>query len=312
MTLVHTPLVSKIIETGHLLTPDSFNARRTPAVQGFLMIRKMVQIRSGWHALLAALAITAVAVALAMAMTAFATTDLPSDRQIRAVENAAWISFVIALIFSCWFVDSFRALVQLKDTVDRLARTDDLTGLNNRRAFLAGAEREISRAGRKGEALALLILDLDYFKRVNDGHGHRAGDLVLAAVAEVLARSVRDGLDLVGRLGGEEFAILLACCDEKMALRAAESIRAAIAAMRVSTPAGEIAVTASIGCAPVAADDSVSAALQKADEALYTAKRGGRNQVAVCAAATGASDCRQRADRQRRQPAAQEPLKRSA
>ncbi len=271
-----------------------------------------MEIRSGWHALLAALAITAVAVVLAIAMTAFATTDLASEMHIRAVETAAWIALVIALIFSCWFVESFRAIVQLKDMVDRLARTDDLTGLNNRRAFLAGAEREILRAERQGNALALLILDLDYFKRVNDNHGHRVGDLVLVAVAEVLTRSVRDGLDFVGRLGGEEFAILLARCDGRTALRAAESIRAAIAAMRVSTPAGEIAMTTSIGCAPIVAGDSVSAALQKADEALYAAKRGGRNQVAACTAGTGGSDFRERTERQRREPTAQESLKWSA
>ncbi len=271
-----------------------------------------MQIRTRRDAVLAALAITAAAVALAMAMTALATIDVPAERQLRAVEIAAWISFLIGIIFSYWFVDSFRAIVQLKDTVDRLARTDDLTGLDNRRSFLAGAEREISRAERQGEALALLILDLDYFKRVNDTHGHRVGDMVLVATAEVLSRSVRDGLDIVGRLGGEEFAVLLARCDEGAAVQAAEAIRAAIASVRVSTPGGEIATTASIGCAPIAAGDTVSAALQRADEALYAAKRGGRNRVATCTKGSGGSAPGERAERQRRDAVAREPLKRSA
>ncbi len=276
------------------------------------MLGRLAQIRSRRDAFLAALAITAVAMVLAMTMTALATIDAPAERQLRAVEIAAWVSIVIGSVFSCWFVDSFRAMVQLKDTVERLARTDDLTGLNNRRAFLADAKREISRAERQGGALALLILDLDYFKRINDSHGHRVGDSVLVAVAQVLSRSVRDGVDLVGRLGGEEFAVLLARSDEDTAVRAAESIRAAIEATRVFTPAGQIVVTVSIGCAPIAAGENVSAALQQADEALYTAKREGRNQVATHATGKGGSDPRERAERGRREPAAREPLKRSA
>jgi diguanylate cyclase (GGDEF)-like protein len=213
---------------------------------------------------------------------------------------------------SYWVVDSIREIVRLKESVDRLAHTDDLTGLNNRRAFLADAEREFSRAERQGGGLALLILDLDYFKGVNDAYGHRVGDSVLVAVAQVVLQSVRDGVDLVGRLGGEEFAVLLARSEEDAAVRAAESIRAAIEATRVFTPAGPIVVTVSIGCAPIAAGQSVSAALQRADEALYTAKRQGRNRVAACAAGNGGSDPRERAERQRREPAPREPLKRSA
>lgn len=276
------------------------------------MIRSLAQIKSHRDAFVAALAITAVAVVLAVTMTAFATIDASAERQLRAVKIAAGVSFAIGSVFFYWFANSFRAMVQLKDDVDRLARTDDLTGLNNRRAFLAGAEREISLAGRRNDPLALLILDLDYFKRINDAHGHRVGDLVLVAVAQVLARSVRGGVDMVGRLGGEEFAVLLARCDEEMALRTAESLRAAIEATRISMPVGQIVVTASIGCAPIAAGESVSAALQKADEALYAAKRGGRNRVAACTRGNGGSDPRERADRQRREPAPREPLKRSA
>jgi diguanylate cyclase (GGDEF)-like protein len=126
----------------------------------------------------------------------------------------------------------------------------------------------------------LLIVDLDHFKRVNDAYGHRAGDQALQATAQALARSVRSDIDFVGRLGGEEFVVLLGAADEETARRAAESARAAIAAMRVATPNGEIAVTASIGYTPLVAGDSVSAALQRADEALYAAKRAGRNQIA--------------------------------
>jgi diguanylate cyclase (GGDEF)-like protein len=262
--------------------------------------------------LLTALAITAAAVFLAMGMTVLASIGMPADVQLHAVRIAACIAFVIGLIFSYWFVDSFRAMVHMKDAVDRLARTDELTGLDNRRALLAGAEREAARAKRQSDALALLIIDLDDFKRVNDTHGHCVGDLVLVAIADVLCRSARTGVDIVGRLGGEEFAVLLPHCDEAAALQTAERIRAAIEAERVATPAGEIAVTASIGCAAITAGEGVAAAFQEADEALYAAKRGGRNRVAAGAARNRPSDHRERGDGPRRGSTAHEPLRRSA
>ncbi len=276
------------------------------------MLRKLAEVKSRGDVLLAVLAITAASVVLAVGLAALATVDLDSAHRFGAMVMAAKISALVALLMSYWMVDSIRGIVQLKESVERLARTDDLTGLDNRRAFLAGAARAISRAERRREALALLIVDLDYFKRVNDLHGHRVGDMVLVAVGEVLSRSVPDGVGAVGRLGGEEFAILLARHDDDVAVRAAESIRAAIEAMRVSTPAGEIVITASIGCAPILAGDSVNGALQNADEALYMAKRGGRNRVATCTRGSGGSDPRDRAERQRREPAPREPLKRSA
>lgn len=276
------------------------------------MLRKLADVKSRGDVLLAVFAVTAVSVVLAVALAAWATEDLDSANRVGAIIRAAKISALVGLLMSYWMVDSIRRIVQLKESVERLARTDDLTGLDNRRAFLAGAVREISRAGRRRDALALLIVDLDYFKRVNDLYGHRVGDMVLVAVAEVLSRSVPDGVGAVGRLGGEEFAILLTRHDEDAAMCAAESVRAAIEAMRVSTPAGEVVMTASIGCAPIRAGDSVNGALQNADEALYLAKRGGRNRVATCTRGSGGSDPRERAERQRREPAPREPLKRSA
>ena len=99
-----------------------------------------------------------------------------------------------AAIFAGWFAASFRAVVRHKDAVDRLARTDELTGLDNRRAFLASALREANR-GEREENLALLVLDIDHFKRINDTHGHGVGDLVLAGVARILSRCVGEAGD---------------------------------------------------------------------------------------------------------------------
>lgn len=275
------------------------------------MMKRLVQIRTGSDAFRAVFAITAAVVALATAMTALATCWGRPDRLPRTMLIAAEVSSVVGGVFAYWFVASFRAIVGLKDTVERLARIDDLTGLDNRRAFLASAERALERARRNRENLALLILDLDYFKHINDAYGHRIGDLVLVEVADVLARSVRAGVDVVGRLGGEEFAILLPNCDEDAAQRAAEDIRTAVEAARVATPAGEISATVSVGCAAIAFEDSVSAALQQADEALYVAKRGGRNQVALQANGRVEAELARRLDRPRREPTHQ-ALKRSA
>jgi diguanylate cyclase (GGDEF)-like protein len=269
------------------------------------MFQRLAQIRSGRDAFLAALAITAAAVALAVALTALATMDAPKSGRWHGLVTATWVSFVIGSIFSYWFAASFRAIVRLKDKVDRLARTDDLTGLDNRRAFLAAAERRIARAGRDGEALSLLILDLDHFKGVNDTHGHRVGDLVLVAMAEILAQSVRPGLDVLGRLGGEEFAVQLARCDEETALGTAERIRVAVESARVATPAGDLGMSVSVGCASIAAPESLSAALQKADEALYVAKRAGRNRVAIYDRGSGGADLPVRSERQLRAAAAE-------
>ena len=234
--------------------------------------------------LIASLAITAVSVACAVALTACATRLPDGALDFTLMRVAAEIAAVIAFAMSFLVVDAIRCILKGKRSVERLAMTDDLTGLPNRRAFLLAAERAVAQIDEVGRSSTLLIVDLDHFKRVNDVYGHRAGDQALQAAAHALARSVRGGIDFVGRLGGEEFVVLLAGADEETAGRAAESARAAIAAVRVTTPNGEIAVTASIGCSALVAEDSVSAALERADEALYAAKRAGRNQIVSLAA----------------------------
>ncbi|MGA2493088.1 MAG: GGDEF domain-containing protein [Roseiarcus sp.] len=251
------------------------------------MIGKLAHVRSRRDVVIASLAITGVSVACAVVLTACATRLPDGALDFSLLRVAAEIAAVIAFIISFLVVDTIRRILKAKRSIERLAMTDDLTGLANRRAFLAAAERAIAQIDRVARSPTLLIVDLDHFKRVNDVYGHRAGDQALQAAARALARSVRD-VDFVGRLGGEEFVVLLDAADEETARRAAESARAAIAAMRVATPNGEVAVTASIGCTPLVAEDSVSAALQRADEALYAAKRAGRNQIASLAPSAGA------------------------
>jgi diguanylate cyclase (GGDEF)-like protein len=250
------------------------------------MIGKLAHVRSRSDVLFSSLVITGVSTVCAVVLTACVTHANSRAVELTALRNAAAIGAVIAFVISYPVIDAVRHILKSKRSIERLAMTDDLTGLSNRRALLAAAEQAIADADRAALPPALLIVDLDYFKRVNDVYGHRAGDHALQAAAQALVRSVRD-IDLVGRLGGEEFVVLLAAADAETARRAAESARAAIAATRVTTPSGEIALTASIGYTPLAAGDSVSAALQRADEALYAAKRAGRNQIASFAPNAG-------------------------
>ena len=244
------------------------------------MIGKLAHVRSRRDVLFSSLVITGVSIVCAVVLTACVTHSSKRAVDFAALRNAAEIAAVIAFVISYPVIDAIRHILKGKRSIERLAMTDDLTGLSNRRALLAAAEQAIAHVDDAALPPALLIVDLDHFKRVNDAYGHRAGDQALVAAAHALARSVRSDVDFVGRLGGEEFVVLLDAADPETARRAAESARAAVAAMRVTTPNGEIAVTASIGYTPLTADDTVSTALQRADEALYAAKRAGRNQIA--------------------------------
>jgi diguanylate cyclase (GGDEF)-like protein len=168
----------------------------------------------------------------------------------------------------------------------RLATTDALTGIPNRRHFLSTAEHEIARAQRYGGPLGLIMADIDRFKSINDTRGHPAGDAVLTAVALTLATESRPN-DVVGRLGGEEFAVLLPSADIDAVAAVAERLRASIEALSVEFDGRRIPVTISLGCAAAggapperSAMSVLEALMRRADAALYEAKNSGRNRVA--------------------------------
>ncbi|OYY95923.1 MAG: hypothetical protein B7Y41_01170 [Hydrogenophilales bacterium 28-61-23] len=169
---------------------------------------------------------------------------------------------------------------RLEAELHNLATTDPLTGLPNRRHFLAKLEQEAARLQRFSEpATALLMLDLDHFKQVNDSHGHAAGDAVLRRFADLVRNSLRK-TDLAGRLGGEEFAILLLGSDRANATDFAENLRRQVAADSIAFDGKTLRVSVSIGVSQLhAADASADAALARADTALYQAKANGRNRV---------------------------------
>ncbi|HZT66813.1 MAG TPA: GGDEF domain-containing protein [Acidimicrobiales bacterium] len=163
----------------------------------------------------------------------------------------------------------------LLDRVRALASTDGLTGLANRRSFDAGFDREVARAARTGAALSLVMVDIDHFKRLNDGYGHAFGDEVLRRVAEAIRSAVRP-YDLVARYGGEEIAVVLAGCGPRRAARTAERIRAAVAALDLVTP-----LTVSAGVASLLPLEAPDDMLRRADAALYRSKGAGRDRVTV-------------------------------
>jgi len=168
-------------------------------------------------------------------------------------------------------------IVHGADALEKLATHDSMTGLYNRGQFLELAEQEWERSRRYQRPLSLLVLDIDHFKAVNDAHGHDAGDRVIIAVAAACRGGKRNS-DIVGRLGGEEFGILLPETQLKDALAFAERLRRAIAEHAV--PGQSIPVTISVGVAAAGEGAScVPDLIKQADVALYEAKRGGRNRV---------------------------------
>jgi two-component system, cell cycle response regulator len=169
-------------------------------------------------------------------------------------------------------------LFEAKEVGREQATRDALTGLYNPRAFMPRLNTELSRARREGGALSVLLLDLDHFKRVNDGHGNQVGDDVISEMAARLASDLRP-YDALGRYGGEKFIAVLPGCSVAAAHIVADRMRR-VASMPIATDAGSLAVTISIGSASYAAGRSDAAELiALADAALYRAKSAGRNRV---------------------------------
>lgn len=165
------------------------------------------------------------------------------------------------------------------EEVYQLAITDNLTQLKNRAELDKTLHTECSRVRRHGRPLSLMLLDIDYFKSVNDRHGHAAGDAVLAQIGKLIRERVREN-DLAARTGGEELAILLPETSLHGATLLAEELRAAVQALVVDVDDHELQVTVSVGCAQYDQNDVDPAAfVKRADEKLYAAKAAGRNRV---------------------------------
>lgn len=200
----------------------------------------------------------------------------------RAVELGMMVdATLLALALS----HQFRMLQAAKLSAEQLAHLDPLTGLNNRRSFYEKTEPIWSTARRKGRDAAVIALDIDLFKQINDSHGHEHGDETLTAVAAALSRSIRQG-DVLARWGGEEFIVFMPETSLKEAVALAERLRAAIAQIRVPHAQGETAITASFGVAQKDADHAtLDALISAADGYLYQSKQKGRDRVSYAQAA---------------------------
>jgi diguanylate cyclase (GGDEF)-like protein len=174
---------------------------------------------------------------------------------------------------------------RLEEELKVMATTDSLTGLSNRRHFLDLAAAAMENYRRNCRPLALLMLDIDRFKRINDSYGHVTGDQVLVALADTLRETLRSA-DLCGRYGGEEFVCLLPETTEIEARLVAERLRRAMADRRIAAADGELRFTVSIGLAEATPGDStIETLLQRADVAMYEAKAAGRNRIVSCGGA---------------------------
>ena len=170
-------------------------------------------------------------------------------------------------------------LRQQKEAAEQAARLDSLTQVLGRRGFTEQAHTEIQRSMRYQHPLSLLMIDIDHFKVINDTHGHATGDAVLLHFAQLLSRELREN-DIIGRIGGEEFAILLPSSNAEQAARVAERMRAAVAQSQIHVRGQPLHFTASFGLAEFQpAELSLESLMARADAALYEAKRQGRNRV---------------------------------
>jgi diguanylate cyclase (GGDEF)-like protein len=208
--------------------------------------------------------------------------DLLEPNTLQAMTFLLAIFFGIAWTFGFVMLNSERLEAELRraqDTLQKMATTDFLTGIANSRLFSEAGEREVQRARRYRRALALLMIDLDHFKKVNDKYGHAIGDKILVAFAAICKNCLRKA-DIFGRLGGEEFAILLPETDVSGGKKFAERLRAIVEKSKIKVEDKTFQITVSIGVTELQSDDNqIESALRRADDTMYEAKRRGRNQV---------------------------------
>jgi diguanylate cyclase (GGDEF)-like protein len=207
--------------------------------------------------------------------------DLYAPDWVQSLAFVMFNLFVVVWTFTFMVLNSQRLQEELENArieLEKLATTDYLTGLSNMRAFFERASNEIIRGQRHEIPLSVVVFDIDHFKRVNDRFGHPGGDKMLRQMAAVCKRMTRQN-DIVARLGGEEFGLLLTHTDLGTARFVAESFRKAIAELVVGAGNGSISITASFGAAELKDTDTLESFLARADQNLYQAKDRGRNCV---------------------------------
>jgi diguanylate cyclase (GGDEF)-like protein len=208
----------------------------------------------------------------------FRPTNFFLDRyQTRTPLLSAFLLVLVFLLIAFFLFQQTR----MNRRIRKIAETDELTRLYARRFFMESFENELQQARRYDHSLSLLIVDIDHFKKINDTHGHQAGDAVLVQLAELLREMTRDS-DVPARYGGEEFAVLLPETAVNEARELASRINEAVADTTFHTEAGELTITVSVGVASLNSDDQdIDDVIADADAALYQSKEEGRDQVTV-------------------------------
>lgn len=205
------------------------------------------------------------------------STEYSTDFKLRLIYSFATTSFLSAY-YEYSRQQSYDHLQQLSKRYKRLARIDPLTGLSNRRDALAALNYEQMRMARDKQQLAIILCDIDFFKRINDSLGHDAGDKVLIELSKLFENLGRNQ-DLVARWGGEEFLFMLPATQLEGALHFAESIHQSLAKKVITYQEHEINLTVSLGVAILDNDTDIKSAISEADSNLYKAKYAGRNQT---------------------------------
>lgn len=219
--------------------------------------------------------------AFAMAARAWHAHHTPFEHlfSASAVQSATFVAGYLLMI-----INGFGFLLLCKEKDDarmvQLATVDFLTGLINRHAFFDRTDSARALAMRQRSPIALMMIDIDHFKRINDCYGHATGDEALALFAETARATLREH-DIMGRLGGEEFALVMPATDLEGAILAAERLRETVARASLATRGGAYSMTISVGVVVIDPHEHVNAALARADHALYAAKSGGRDRVCV-------------------------------
>jgi diguanylate cyclase (GGDEF)-like protein len=247
-----------------------------------LLSDKETRAGHAWRLLFGGVIMIMVVLVLRAADALFASDVLAQPQNTAAVQPVQLVSYIAVVAMA--LLGSISFVLMVKERTDRevmhLAMTDSLTQIPNRRALMDYAARVLAR--RNGLPLAMLMIDVDHFKPINDTHGHQIGDEVLCKLTAMLAGRLR-GYDLIGRYGGEEFCVIAPETDQKGALALAEALRKIITSKSIATSSGELPVSISIGvaCCPLNATRNLKEILAEADAALYDAKQTGRNKV-VC------------------------------
>ena len=224
---------------------------------------------------------TFASILLSVLITFLISTVFGNDPGVQGYSLAIVIPAIIASIASYINLSLYFELEQSRQEIHNLAITDDLTQTFNRRYFFELAEREFERSRRNGRSLAIVLFDIDDFKQVNDNHGHLVGDLVLQEICRACQIVVRP-YDVFARFGGEEFIFLLPDTDEMRARAFADRLRQLISKHIVSFNGTTIQTTVSVGTAIFnPKKDTLDDLINRADNALYSAKRSGKNRLEV-------------------------------